>query len=244
MRTWLAAAAAEKPDASAARLAGVLRDPKGLAFTVGFVDGVVRPEDLRAAAKRLAAIAPDVPGFLPLPLKLAVRLGGLFAPVLPGIVVPAARTALRGMVSHLIIDATPKRLGPAISRIRDRGVRLNLNLLGEAVLGSSEADRRLAGTRALVQRPDVDYVSIKVSAAVTRTARGRSTQPSPTSWSASARSTARRSRSAPSSTSTWRSTRTSTSRSRSSSSCSTSPSSSATPPASCCRRTCPTRSAR
>jgi RHH-type proline utilization regulon transcriptional repressor/proline dehydrogenase/delta 1-pyrroline-5-carboxylate dehydrogenase len=167
VRTWLAAAAAEKPDASAARLAGVLRDPKGLAFTVGFVDGVVRPEDLRAAAKRLAAIAPDVPGFLPLPLKLAVRLGGLFAPVLPGIVVPAARTALRGMVSHLIIDATPKRLGPAISRIRDRGVRLNLNLLGEAVLGSSEADRRLAGTRALVQRPDVDYVSIKVSAAVT-----------------------------------------------------------------------------
>ncbi|HEV7622562.1 MAG TPA: proline dehydrogenase family protein [Amnibacterium sp.] len=167
VRSWLARAAAEKPDASAARLAGVLRDPKGLGFTVGFVDGVVRPEDLRAAAKRLAAIAPDVPAFLPLPLKLAVRLGGLLAPVLPGIVVPVARAALRGMVSHLIIDATPKRLGPAIERIRSRGVRLNLNLLGEAVLGSAEADRRLAGTTALVQRPDVDYVSIKVSAAVT-----------------------------------------------------------------------------
>jgi RHH-type proline utilization regulon transcriptional repressor/proline dehydrogenase/delta 1-pyrroline-5-carboxylate dehydrogenase len=167
VRTWLARAAAEKPDASAARLAGVLRDPKGLGFTVGFVDGVVRPEDLRAAAKRLAAIAPDVPSFLPLPLKLAVRVGGLLAPVLPGIVVPAARTALRGMVSHLIIDATPKRLGPAIGRIRSRGVRLNLNLLGEAVLGGAEADRRLAGTTALVQRPDVDYLSIKVSAAVT-----------------------------------------------------------------------------
>ncbi|MGN6742579.1 MAG: proline dehydrogenase family protein [Amnibacterium sp.] len=167
VRSWLTTAAAAKPDASAARLAGVLRDPKGLAFTVGFVDGVVRPEDLRAAAKRLAAIAPDVPAFLPLPLKLAVRVGGLLAPVLPGIVVPAARTALRGMVSHLIIDATPKRLGPAIARIRSRGVRLNLNLLGEAVLGSKEADRRLAGTTALVQRPDVDYVSIKVSAAVT-----------------------------------------------------------------------------
>ncbi|MCU1473444.1 proline dehydrogenase family protein [Amnibacterium sp.] len=167
VRSWLARAAAEKPDASAARLAGVLRDPKGLGFTVGFVDGVVRPEDLRAAAKRLAAIAPDVPSFLPLPLKLAVRLGGLLAPVLPGIVVPAARIALRGMVSHLIIDATPKRLGPAIERIRSRGVRLNLNLLGEAVLGAAEADRRLAGTTALVQRPDVDYVSIKVSAAVT-----------------------------------------------------------------------------
>ena len=48
-------------EVAAARLAGVLRDPKGLAFTVGFVDGVVRPEDLRAAAHRLAALAPDVP---------------------------------------------------------------------------------------------------------------------------------------------------------------------------------------
>ena len=67
VRTWLAAAAAEKPDASAARLAGVLRDPKGLAFTVGFVDGVVRPEDLRAAAKRLPRSPPTSRGSCPCP---------------------------------------------------------------------------------------------------------------------------------------------------------------------------------
>jgi RHH-type proline utilization regulon transcriptional repressor/proline dehydrogenase/delta 1-pyrroline-5-carboxylate dehydrogenase len=166
VRRWLAEAADAPADPAAARLAGVLRDPKGLAFTVGFVDGVVRPEDLRAAAHRLAALAPDVPGFLPLPLRLAVRLGGLLAPVLPWLVVPIARLALRRMVDHLVIDATPSRLGRAIARIRSRGVRLNLNLLGEAVLGRKEADRRLEGTLALVERADVDYVSIKVSAAV------------------------------------------------------------------------------
>ena len=166
VRRWLGEAADAPADPAAARLAGVLRDPKGLAFTVGFVDGVVRPEDLRAAAHRLAALAPDVPRFLPLPLRLAVRLGGLLAPVLPWLVVPIARTALRRMVDHLVIDATPSRLGRAIARIRSRGVRLNLNLLGEAVLGRKEADRRLEGTMALIERPDVDYVSIKVSAAV------------------------------------------------------------------------------
>ncbi|GAA4747717.1 bifunctional proline dehydrogenase/L-glutamate gamma-semialdehyde dehydrogenase [Amnibacterium soli] len=166
VRRWLAEAADAPTDPAAARLAGVLRDPKGLAFTVGFVDGVVRPEDLRAAAHRLAVLAPDVPRFLPLPLRFAVRLGGLTAPLLPWLVVPLARTALRRMVDHLVIDATPARLGRAIARIRSRGVRLNLNLLGEAVLGQKEADRRLAGTLALIERPDVDYVSIKVSAAV------------------------------------------------------------------------------
>ena len=47
------------------------------------------------------------------------------------------------MVGHLVIDATPKKLGRTLARLRGRGIRLNLNLLGEAVLGDDEADRRL-----------------------------------------------------------------------------------------------------
>ena len=54
------------------------------------------------------------------------------------------------MVGHLVIDATDARLGKAIARLRTDGVRLNLNLLGEAVLGEREADRRLEGTRELL----------------------------------------------------------------------------------------------
>jgi len=49
VRQWLAASADVAPDPSAQRLAGVLKDPRGLEFTLGFVDKVVRPEDLRVA---------------------------------------------------------------------------------------------------------------------------------------------------------------------------------------------------
>ena len=59
-----------------------------------------------------------------------------------------------------------RALGAAISRLRADGTKLNLNLLGEAVLGRGEADRRLARTAELLERDDVDYVSLKVSAAV------------------------------------------------------------------------------
>ncbi|GER23144.1 1-pyrroline-5-carboxylate dehydrogenase [Zafaria cholistanensis] len=162
-RRWVAEAATVPVDASAARLAGVLRDPKGLAFTVGFVDGVVRPEDLSVAARNLRALAPDVPAFLPWPLRRTVALGGLLAPVLPGVVVPVARRVLRRMVGHLVVDATDARLGAGLARVRREGVRLNVNLLGEAILGEAEAARRLEGTRRLLARDDVDYVSIKVS---------------------------------------------------------------------------------
>ena len=53
-----------------------------------------------------------------------------------------------------------------LHQLRRQRIRLNINLLGEAVLGDEESDRRLAGTRALLERADVDYVSIKVSSVV------------------------------------------------------------------------------
>lgn len=166
VRHWLTEAAKVPVDASAQQLAGVLKDPNGLDFTVGFVDGVVRPEDLHVAARNLAALAPKVPAFLPWHMRSAVRLGGTMAPVLPQVVIPIARRVLREMVGHLIVDATDAKLGPAIAKIRKHGIKLNVNLLGEAVLGEHEASRRLEGTHTLLARPDVDYVSIKVSSTV------------------------------------------------------------------------------
>ena len=42
-------------------------------------------------------------------------------------------------------------------------MRLNLNLLGEAILGEGEAARRLEAYLALLARDDVEYISVKVS---------------------------------------------------------------------------------
>ncbi|RAX48698.1 1-pyrroline-5-carboxylate dehydrogenase [Arthrobacter sp. AQ5-05] len=166
VRHWLTEGSKVPVDASAAQLAGVLKDPNGLDFTVGFVDGVIRPEDLKVAARNLKALAPKVPSFLPWYMKSAVALGGTMAPILPGIVVPVARRVLREMVGHLIIDATDAKLGASISKIKKEGIDLNVNLLGEAILGEGEAARRLEGTHKLLARDDVDYVSIKVSSTV------------------------------------------------------------------------------
>jgi RHH-type transcriptional regulator, proline utilization regulon repressor / proline dehydrogenase / delta 1-pyrroline-5-carboxylate dehydrogenase len=163
---WLAESAHGPPDASGARLAGVLKDPRGLAFTVGFIDGVIRPEDTRVAARAFAEVAQQVPAFLPFHLRAAVQLGARTGLLFPGLVIPVVRRALRRMVGHLLVDARPAQLGKAIRKIRGQGKRLNINLLGEAVLGEREAARRLEGTTRLLERDDVDYVSIKVSSTV------------------------------------------------------------------------------
>ena len=163
VRRWLAESAEVVPDRSARRLAGLLKDPAGLDFAVGFVDGVVRPDDLRVAGRNLELLSRSVPAFLPLYLRVLIQLGGGFAPLIPWPIVPIARAVLRRMVGHLILDAGPKSLDRSIARLTGPGTALNVNLLGEAVLGDGEADRRLAGTRRLLERDDVDHVSIKLS---------------------------------------------------------------------------------
>ena len=163
VRRWLTESAETEVDPGGARLAGVLKDPIGLEFTLGFVDKVVRPEDLRVAARNLEQLAKRIPAFLPWYMRAAIAVGGGFATLFPWLIVPVARWVLRRMVGHLIIDARPEKLDKAIAAVRQPGVRLNINLLGEAVLGDDEADHRLQGTLDLLARDDVDYVSIKVS---------------------------------------------------------------------------------
>ncbi|WP_404313577.1 bifunctional proline dehydrogenase/L-glutamate gamma-semialdehyde dehydrogenase [Agrococcus terreus] len=160
---WLARPHDAKRDASAQRLAGLLKDPNGLDFAIGFVDKVVRPEDPAVSARNFDALSRDIPGFLDWYLKLAITVGGGFGVLAPKLVIPIAKRAMREMVSHLVIDATPGRLGRPLAKLRQDGTRLNINLLGEAVLGEEEAAGRLAGTTELLRRDDVDYVSIKVS---------------------------------------------------------------------------------
>jgi RHH-type proline utilization regulon transcriptional repressor/proline dehydrogenase/delta 1-pyrroline-5-carboxylate dehydrogenase len=168
VRAWLNRAATRhrRGNASSKRLAKLLKDPDGPAFAQGFVDRVLRPEDVGVAAGNLRAMGMKPPAFLSFPLAALVRLGAFFAPILPRIVVPLARRAFRMIIGHLIIDAKAESLGRSIQKLRRGGDTLNINLLGEAVLGHREAAKRLQGVTALVRRPDVTYVSVKVSAVV------------------------------------------------------------------------------
>lgn len=166
VQQWVQDSKKYPPSASSKRLAGLLQDPNGLEFAVGFVDGVIRPEDKAVAARNFKALRKITPKFLPFGLRFLIFVGSLVAPLFPFIVIPIARRALRSMVAHLVIDASVGKLGSSLRRIAKSGARLNINLLGEAVLGEQEAKRRLIKTAELLTRKDVDYVSIKVSSTV------------------------------------------------------------------------------
>lgn len=150
---------------TARRLTALLEDPAGFAVATGFLDRVTRATGDGVAATQLADVVDGqgIPRFLSPLDRVLFAVGGRVAPVVPGVAMPLARARLRQLVGHLVVDADPDRLGARLAEAREAGQRLNINLLGEAVLGEREARRRLERTLELIARPDVDHVSVKIT---------------------------------------------------------------------------------
>ena len=151
---------------SADRMRGIIADPEGIGFTMRFVDRVARHRHDRLAADQLVRLVTDrdLPGFLGRFDRLMLQVGARLAPVLPRLVMPLARRRLRQLVGHMVVDAAPGPVHDHLARRRGEGYSMNVNLLGEAVLGEGEAARRFERTLALIEDSAVDYVSVKVSA--------------------------------------------------------------------------------
>lgn len=156
--------------ADARRLRAIVSDPDSTAFVAAFLDRTGRPEHQRTAADQLARVVADLPtGSFLSPLDAALlRAGRWIAPLLPAVVMPIAQRRLRHIVGHLIAPAEPAALRRHIAALVAPNRRLNVNLLGEAVLGNGEANRRFDALVDMLDQPDIDYVSVKLSAILGR----------------------------------------------------------------------------
>ena len=63
----------------------------------------------------------------------------------------------------MILPAEPELLAEHLRARRDEGVRMNVNFLGEALLGEADAERRLEHYVDALRNPDIEVVSVKIS---------------------------------------------------------------------------------
>ncbi|MCB1084732.1 MAG: bifunctional proline dehydrogenase/L-glutamate gamma-semialdehyde dehydrogenase, partial [Chlamydiia bacterium] len=87
----------------------------------------------------------------------------LFGERFANLMVPVAIYALRKETSSVIIPGEKGPLGRHIKKRKEEKIRLNLNHLGEAILGEEEAVKRLDIYLEDMKNPLVDYVSVKIS---------------------------------------------------------------------------------
>ncbi len=139
-------------------------------FLLALTDQVARISDPRRALRRLTDLVDDggAPAALG-PLDATLLSSGLIAGrVAPATIAALVRRRLRLETSGVVLSADEHRLRRRLARRRRQGFDVNVNLLGEAILGDDEAARRLDRIVATIARPDVDYVSVKSSAVCAR----------------------------------------------------------------------------
>ncbi len=129
-------------------------------------DEVLRIRTPRRAAARLADLvaanpSPAIAGPVD---RLALRAAAALASRAPAVVVALATARLRRELASLVLPAERGPLRRHLERRRAEGMRCNVNLLGEAVLGEGQAAARAREVAALLARREVECVSVKLSA--------------------------------------------------------------------------------
>jgi RHH-type proline utilization regulon transcriptional repressor/proline dehydrogenase/delta 1-pyrroline-5-carboxylate dehydrogenase len=148
------------------QVARLLDDPASRMFLLALTDEVVRIPDRARAADRLRDIvvaqpSPDVAGLID---RVLLQVGARLAPVVPRVVMPLAIARLRRAFTGIVLPAERGAFARHARRRRAEGIHLNVNVLGEAVLGEDEARQRERAIRRQFDLPHVDYVSVKISA--------------------------------------------------------------------------------
>ncbi|HEX9818455.1 MAG TPA: proline dehydrogenase family protein [Methylomirabilota bacterium] len=151
--------------AQARKLARMMADPHGKELTIALADQAFRSRRPERIADQLAYLLEryGVPRYMDWWERVALLLGGAMAHYLPSLVVPPIVSRLRQETQNVILPGEEEDLKQYLEERRRAGMRLNLNQLGEAILGELEAARRLEAYLGLLARDDVEYISVKVS---------------------------------------------------------------------------------
>ena len=150
--------------ASRKRFTRLFKDPKAISVTVSLTDEVMRITSAKDSVRILRKAAKDssVAGF-GLFNTVGLKLIAAISRALPKPVLFAVHTQVKLLSKGIILPAESKKLSRQIKRRAKKGIRLNINVLGEAVLGEDEANERFERVMQMMHRPEVDYVSVKLS---------------------------------------------------------------------------------
>lgn len=98
------------------------------------------------------------------PMNRALLMGfQSFGGYLPGVTVPLVKEKMHSETANVILPAEEPLLTEHLDNRRKKGVRMNVNFLGEALLGEEEAHRRLQRYLEALQWPQIEVISVKIS---------------------------------------------------------------------------------
>ena len=150
------------------RFARLLKDPAAVAVTMGLTDEVIRISDKRKSAQAFRRLAKDASIQLGFIDYCGIKLASPVSRLLPRLTMVIVRKRVEIASHGIILNSQPKKLSKHIDRRKADSAQLNINVLGEAVLGDREAYERFKSVSEMLQRDEVNYVSVKISSIISQ----------------------------------------------------------------------------
>ncbi len=160
LKSAISARTAEEK-AEAKKMTRLLADTNGKELTFHLADEVFRPPTHRLQAQTFRRLVSTygAPDYLTGTQRFLMKTGALASHAFPWIVMPAVTAQIRKDSQRVILPREDEKLG-AYFQSRER---VNVNLLGEAILGETEAEKRLQQNIVLLEKPNCTYLSVKIS---------------------------------------------------------------------------------
>lgn len=148
-----------------AELDRMLQHPEDKATLVQITDQAFRSSVPHRVADQLIHIldVQGIPRFFSRFDRAMLRGFQSFGGYLPGVAVPLVKEKMHHETANVILPAEREMLTEHLQRRRKEGVRMNVNYLGEALLGEEEAERRLKAYQQALQLPEIEVISVKIS---------------------------------------------------------------------------------
>lgn len=146
-------------------LSKMIQDPKGKAFICELFDSCFRTNDSRSLINQINFVLSEygIPQFMNFWQKMAMRALSIFGKILPTLSASLIQKFVQNQVADVIAPGENTDLNEHLRKLQKEHVKINLNRLGEAILGENEANSRLAQNIEDLANPLIDVISVKIS---------------------------------------------------------------------------------
>lgn len=143
----------------------MIQNPGDKVTLTALTDQAFRSDAAARSAEQLIHIldVQGIPRFFSPVERVMLRGFQSFGGYLPGVTIPMVKDKMRAETANVILPAEEDVLRKHLNARRDEAVRMNVNLLGEAILGEEEANRRLKTHLQAFQVPEIEVMSVKIS---------------------------------------------------------------------------------
>ncbi len=147
------------------QLARLVADPADKAVLTALIDQCFRSRNPQRVADQMYYLltAHGIPRFFSFSEKLLIHLFLRVGRFIPNHTVPRIVAKMRADSRHVIVSGEREPLGAYLQQRRDEGLRVNVNHLGEEVLGEQESLAHMRTYLADLRDPRIESIAVKIS---------------------------------------------------------------------------------